>query len=80
MSFLNCTPWGTFREKQSHALRRTVSKKCLIDSGFLQWTGAVSNRRHRPFQGRALPTELPVLIIEPHHLKSGGKSSAKPLS
>ena len=24
-----------------------------------QWSGAGSNRRHRPFQGRALPTELP---------------------
>ncbi len=24
-----------------------------------QWLGAGSNRRHRPFQGRALPTELP---------------------
>ena len=25
-----------------------------------KWTGAGSNRRHRPFQGRALPAELPV--------------------
>jgi len=24
-----------------------------------EWSGAGSNRRHRPFQGRALPTELP---------------------
>lgn len=24
-----------------------------------KWSGAGSNRRHRPFQGRALPTELP---------------------
>ena len=26
-----------------------------------KWSGAGSNRRHRPFQGRALPTELPDL-------------------
>ena len=26
-----------------------------------KWSGAGSNRRHRHFQGRALPTELPDL-------------------
>ena len=25
----------------------------------IKWSGPGSNRRHRPFQGRALPTELP---------------------
>jgi hypothetical protein len=29
-----------------------------------EWLGAGSNRRHRPFQGRALPTELPNQKIE----------------
>ena len=26
------------------------------------WPGTESNRRHKPFQGSALPTELPGLI------------------
>ena len=36
----------------SGGFRRKLARK---------WSGAGSNRRHRPFQGRALPTELPDL-------------------
>jgi hypothetical protein len=32
----------------------------------LWWPGTESNRRRQPFQGCALPTELPGQIILPH--------------
>ena len=28
------------------------------------WPGTESNRRRRPFQGRALPTELPGQVVK----------------
>ncbi len=40
-------------------LRASSAEKCQKLAR--EWSGAGSNRRHRPFQGRALPTELPDL-------------------
>ncbi len=44
-----------------------VEVSCIIDLNLINqpktwWPGTESNRRHKPFQGSALPTELPGLI------------------
>lgn len=48
-------------------------RKALLNKDLRQWSGAGSNRRHRPFQGRALPTELPDQLFV---LKSGPLKAA----
>ena len=42
-------------------LRSNGFSKCL-NVRKTWWPGTESNRRHKPFQGSALPTELPGLI------------------
>ena len=40
-----------------------IEKNEILKSGPKKWwPGTESNRRHKPFQGSALPTELPGLI------------------
>ena len=47
---------GSTRQKKA---RRSMTDLRATPSRSLQCEGTDSNRRHRPFQGRALPAELP---------------------
>ena len=52
--------------------RRGLIRADQSSSTRAEWSGAVSNRRHRPFQGRALPTELPDHHGHPIDTKNTG--------
>lgn len=49
--------------KKSSVLNHRAETTALKLASQEEWSGPGSNRRHRPFQGRALPTELPDQLV-----------------
>ena len=54
------------RRPNDRLARESGQQECECFGGRRKWSGPGLNRRHRPFQGRALPTELPDQMTNRH--------------